>query len=139
MGIPSDPRFLAVAARRLVHLFPSLPARDAFHKHVRARRHSQGAGADLPEAGRAQKMDNGPEMTAHALKDWCVLSGTATAYIEPGSPWQNPYVESFHSRVRDELLDVEEFSCLAEARVGSVTGARTTTSVGRTHRSGCAP
>ena len=38
-------------------------------------------------------------------------------YIEPGSPWQNPYVESFHSRVRDELLDVEEFSCLAEARV----------------------
>ncbi len=56
-------------------------------------------------------------MTAHALEDWCVLSGTGTAYIEPGSPWQNPYVESFHSRVRDELLDVEEFSCLAEARV----------------------
>ena len=63
------------------------------------------------------RCDNGPEMTAHALKDWCVLSGTGTAYIEPGSPWQNPYVESFHSRVRDELLDVEEFSCLAEARV----------------------
>ena len=39
------------------------------------------------------------------------------AYIEPGSPWQNPYIESFHSRVRDELLDVEEFSCLAEAQV----------------------
>ena len=52
-----------------------------------------------------------------ALQDWCELSGTGTAYIEPGSPWQNPYVESFHSRVRDELLDVEEFSCLAEARV----------------------
>jgi transposase InsO family protein len=63
------------------------------------------------------RMDNGPEMTAHALKDWCVLSRTGTAYIEPGSPWQNPYVESFHSRVRDELLDVEEFSCLAETRV----------------------
>ena len=63
------------------------------------------------------RCDNGPEMTAHALEDWCVLSGTGTAYIEPGSPWQNPYVESFHSRVRDELLDVEEFSCLAEARV----------------------
>jgi len=56
-------------------------------------------------------------MTAHALCDWCELSRTGTAYIEPGSPWQNPYVESFHSRVRDELLDVEEFSCLAEARV----------------------
>jgi hypothetical protein len=38
-------------------------------------------------------------------------------FIEPGSPWQNPFIESFHSRVRDELLDVEEFSCLAEARV----------------------
>ena len=63
------------------------------------------------------RMDNGPEMTAHALRDWCVLSRTGTAFIEPGSPWQNPFVESFHSRVRDELLDVEEFSCLAEARV----------------------
>ena len=63
------------------------------------------------------RMDNGPEMTGHALRDWCVLSKTGTAFIEPGSPWQNPFVESFHSRVRDELLDVEEFSCLAEARV----------------------
>ena len=63
------------------------------------------------------RCDNGPEMTAHALRDWCVLSRTGTAFIEPGSPWQNPFVESFHSRVRDELLDVEEFSCLAEARV----------------------
>jgi putative transposase len=63
------------------------------------------------------RCDNGPEMTAHALRDWCVLSGTGTVFIEPGSPWQNPFVESFHSRVRDELLDVEEFSCLAEARV----------------------
>jgi len=63
------------------------------------------------------RCDNGPEMTAHALRDWCVLAKTGTAFIEPGSPWQNPFVESFHSRVRDELLDVEEFSCLAEARV----------------------
>ena len=63
------------------------------------------------------RCDNGPEMTAHALRDWCERSKTGTAYIEPGSPWQNPFVESFHSRVRDELLDVEEFSCLAEARV----------------------
>ena len=63
------------------------------------------------------RMDNGPEMTAHALRDWCLLSRTGTVFIEPGSPWENPFVESFHSRVRDELLDVEEFSCLAEARV----------------------
>ena len=38
-------------------------------------------------------------------------------FIEPGAPWQNPFVESFNGRVRDELLDVEQFSCLGEARV----------------------
>jgi putative transposase len=63
------------------------------------------------------RMDNGPELTAHALKDWCEFSRAGTAYIDPGSPWQNPFVESFHSRVRDELLDIEEFSCPAEAKV----------------------
>ena len=63
------------------------------------------------------RMDNGPEMTANALRDWCESSDTGTAYIDPGSPWQNPFVESFHSRVRDELLDVELFACLAEAQV----------------------
>lgn len=41
------------------------------------------------------RCDNGPEMTAHALSDWCELSKTGTAFIEPGSPWQNPFVESF--------------------------------------------
>ena len=81
-------------------------------------------------------MDNGPEMTAHALRDWCLLSKTGTVFIEPGSPWQNPFVESFHSRVRDELLDVEEFSCLAEARVVIGDWQRTTTSAGHTPRSG---
>ena len=63
------------------------------------------------------RCDNGPELTANALRDWCRFSGAGTAYIEPGSPWQNPYVESFNSRVRDELLAVELFSCLAEAKV----------------------
>jgi putative transposase len=56
-------------------------------------------------------------LTSHALKDWCRFAKTGTAYIDPGSPWQNAYVESFNGRVRDELLDVEEFSCLAEARL----------------------
>ena len=63
------------------------------------------------------RCDNGPELTSHALHDWCRQSGAKTAFIEPGSPWQNPFVESFHSRVRDELLNVELFSCQAEARV----------------------
>jgi putative transposase len=63
------------------------------------------------------RCDNGPELTANALRDWCRFARAGSAYIEPGSPWQNPYVESFGSRVRDELLSVELFSCLAEARV----------------------
>ena len=63
------------------------------------------------------RCDNGPELTANALRDWCRFSGAGSAYIEPGSPWQNPYVESFGSRIRDELLAVEQFSCLAEAQV----------------------
>jgi putative transposase len=63
------------------------------------------------------RCDNGTELTSHALRDWCRFGHTGTAYIEPGSPWQNPYVESFNGKVRDELLDVEEFACLAEARV----------------------
>jgi putative transposase len=63
------------------------------------------------------RCDNGTELTSHALSDWCRFSHAGIVYIEPGSPWQNPYVESFNGKVRDELLDVEEFSCLAEARV----------------------
>lgn len=50
------------------------------------------------------RCDNGPEFVAIAIRDWCRAHGTATSYIEPGSPWQNPYVESFNSRLRDELF-----------------------------------
>jgi putative transposase len=63
------------------------------------------------------RCDNGPEMTSHALRDWCRFSRTGAAFIEPGSPGENPFVESFNSRVRDELLAVEVFSCLAEVKV----------------------
>ena len=63
------------------------------------------------------RCDNGPEMTSNALRDWCRFSRTGAAFIEPGSPWENPFVESFNSRVRDELLAVEVFSCLTEAKV----------------------
>ena len=62
------------------------------------------------------RMDNGPEMTANALRDWCRLSNAGRSFIEPGSPWQNPFVESFGSRVRDEVLAVEAFDSLLEAR-----------------------
>jgi putative transposase len=63
------------------------------------------------------RMDNGPELIAWALRDWCRLTGTRTAYIEPGAPWENPYVESFNGRVRDEILNIEEFTSLTLAQV----------------------
>ncbi len=63
------------------------------------------------------RCDNGPELTANALRDWCRFSGAVTSYIEPGSPWQNPWVESYGSRMRDELLPIEQFDTLLEAQV----------------------
>jgi len=68
-------------------------------------------------APRYLRSDNGPEFVAHAVKDWLTKSGVGTLYIEPGSPWQNAYSESFNSRFRDELLDREIFTTLAEAKV----------------------
>jgi putative transposase len=63
------------------------------------------------------RCDNGPELTANALRDWCRFTHTGTSYIEPGSPWQNPWVESYNSRIREELLSIEQFDTLLEARV----------------------
>ena len=63
------------------------------------------------------RCDNGPELTANALRDWCRFTGTGTSYIEPGSPWENPWVESYGSRMRDELLAIEQFASLLEAQV----------------------
>jgi putative transposase len=73
--------------------------------------------AERQTAPRFIRCDNGPELTANALHDWCRFNQAGTSYIEPGSPWQNPYVESFGGRLRDELLAVEAFSSLLEARV----------------------
>ena len=63
------------------------------------------------------RSDNGPEFIARAVKEWLANSGIATDYIEPGSPWENSYSESFNSRFRDELLNMEIFTTLLEARV----------------------
>ena len=68
-------------------------------------------------APRFLRSDNGTELTSHALRDWCRFTATDSAFIEPGAPWQNPFVESFQARVRDELLNMQQFACLAEAEV----------------------
>ena len=63
------------------------------------------------------RSDTGPEFIAKAVQDWIVAVGAKTAYIAPGSPWENGFVESFNARLRDELLDGEIFYSLAEAKV----------------------
>jgi len=77
----------------------------------------EGIAQERGTAPRYLRCDNGTELTAYALRDWCRSSGTGTSYIEPGSPWENPYVESFNGRLRDELLAIEEFGTLLEAQV----------------------
>jgi putative transposase len=63
------------------------------------------------------RSDNGPEFIAKGVKRWLSLCGVETLYIEPGSPWENAYSETFISRFGDELLKREEFSTLPEAKV----------------------
>ena len=63
------------------------------------------------------RSDNGPEFAAVAVKGWINGVRASTAFIEPGSPWENGYVESFNGKLRDELLSCEVFSTLAEAKV----------------------
>ena len=63
------------------------------------------------------RSDNGPEFTAKAVRAWLNRLGVATLFIEPGSPWENGYVESFIGKLRDELLDREIFTTLVEAKI----------------------
>ena len=63
------------------------------------------------------RSDNGPEFTAKAVRRWLNRLGVKTLFIEPGSPWENGYIESFNGKLRDELLDREIFTTLEEAKV----------------------
>jgi transposase InsO family protein len=62
------------------------------------------------------RSDNGPEFIARAIQRWLAQVDVQTFYIEPGSPWENGFAESFHSRLRDEYLAMEVFESLAAAR-----------------------
>lgn len=64
------------------------------------------------------RSDNGPEFIAHALQDWLQTLGSDVAYIDPGSPWQNGYAESFHAQARREFLNAEVFIDVPDARDG---------------------
>src|SRR5215213_1273379 len=78
------------------------------------------------------RSDNGPEFVAEAVQGWIAAVGAGTAYIAPGSPWENGYVESFNGKLRDELLDGEVFYSLAEAKV-VIEGWRRHYNAGRLH------
>ncbi len=63
------------------------------------------------------RSDNGPEFTAKAIRKWLARIGVNALFIEPGSPWENGYIESFNGKMRDELLNREIFTTLTEAKV----------------------
>ncbi len=63
------------------------------------------------------RSDNGPEFTARAVRRWLARVGVQTLFIEPGSPWENGYIESFNGKLRDECLNRERFDTLLEAQV----------------------
>ena len=86
-----------IRAKEALEVFAELMARHGVPEHVRS--------------------DNGPEMVAKELRDWLNNIGAKTAYITPGSPWENGYCESFNGRMRDELLNGEIFYTLKEAQV----------------------
>lgn len=69
---------------------------------------------NMPEHIRS---DNGPEFTSRSVRTWLNRLGVTTLFIEPGSPWENGYIESFNGKMRDELLDREIFTTLEEAKV----------------------
>ena len=68
----------------------------------------------IPEHSRS---DNGPEMTSKRVRNWLQLIGVQTLFIEPGSPWENGYNESFNGKLRDELLNGEVFYSFKEATI----------------------
>jgi putative transposase len=68
-------------------------------------------------APRYVRFDHGPEFIAYAVADWCRFNGTDTVFIDPGSPWQNAWIESFNGRLRDEHLNGQQFDSLLEAQV----------------------
>ena len=65
----------------------------------------------------AIRSDNGPKFTARAIREWMGKVGARTLYIEPGSPWENGYVESFNGKLRDELMEREIFYTLREVQI----------------------
>jgi len=76
------------------------------------------AGVAIKRGGPPHRMrsDNGPEFAAEAVRSWLEATGSGALYVAPASPWQNGYAESFHSKLRDEFLEREEFESQPQAQ-----------------------
>ena len=85
------------SSRDVLRMLAGLMLRHGIPKHIRS--------------------DNGPEFVAKAVREWLSRLGVETLFIEPGSPWENGYIESFNGKLRDELLNGEIFTTLKEAKV----------------------
>ena len=85
------------SSRDVLRMLAGLMLRHGIPKHIRS--------------------DNGPEFVAKVVRQWLSRLGVETLFIEPGSPWENGYIESFNGKLRDELLNREIFTTLEEAQV----------------------
>ncbi|WP_419553312.1 IS3 family transposase [Candidatus Poriferisodalis sp.] len=119
-----DFQFDETAARRRLKLLNIIDefTREALAIHVGHSIDADGAVEVVSEIAARRgapthlRMDNGPELTADALRDWCRHTCTDTACIAR-HPWENGWIESFNGRLRDECLNIEDFANLLEARV----------------------
>jgi transposase InsO family protein len=84
------------------------------HQHVLERLTDLFTRRGVPDYLRS---DNGSEFTAEAVRNWLHRLDVNTLFIEPGSPWENGYIESFNGKLRDELLNIEIFDTLLEAKI----------------------
>jgi len=107
-------RILAIIDEFTRECLTLYPARRITHQDVLEKLYELFIKRGTPEYIRS---DNGPEFTAKAVKEWLSHTEVGPLYIEPGSPWENGYVESFIGKFRDELLNGEIFDTLLEARV----------------------
>ena len=71
----------------------------------------------VPGSPALVRVGNGTEMTSNVIADWCRFSPSGIEFIDPGSPWQNPFVQSFNGKSHEELLAVEQFHTLPETKI----------------------
>lgn len=104
-------------AKLLAHPRSPSHRRRPFHRRGWRRGHLGPPSGPARPPPASVRFDNGPEFIAHAVADWARFNTVVTCFIDPGSPWQNAWIESFNGRLRDELLNAWHFDSLLEAQL----------------------